>query len=307
MTPVHKGDNRELVESYKSISLLPISAKCLERIVHKVIYTHVSPYLSKWQHGFIEGRSCETQLVLTHHQWALALDEGRQVDVVFLHFSKAFDRDSHPILLRRLFSFGISGSLLQWCESYLSHRQQRVVLDGVSSSWSEVSSGVPQGSLLGPLFFVLFISDLPEAVLPGNAIALYADYCKSSRIIDSASDQNLFQEDLNNLHQWSSRNFKVFNVKKCKIMRITMKKQPFTSSFFLDNLVLEEVSEFRDLGITTDRHLRWNLHIDKVVPIANRMLGLRLYCTLVRSNLENCSLIWLKSWRKYRGGQLNLS
>lgn len=150
-----------------------------------------------------------------------------------------------------------------------------------------------------------FISDLPEAVLPGNAIALYVDDCKSSRIIDSASDQNLFQEDLNNLHQWSSRNFKVFNVKKSKIMRITMKKQPFTSSFFLDNLVLEEVSEFRDLGITTDRHLRWNLHIDKVVPIANRMLG--LYCTLVRSNLENCSLIWLKSWRKYRGGQLNLS
>ena len=115
---------------------------------------------------------------------------------------------------------------------------------------------------------------LPEVVLPGNTIALYADDCKSSRIIDSASDQNLFQEDLDNFHQWSSRNFMDFNVKKCKIMRITKKKQPFTKFWFLDNSVLEEVSEFRDLGVTTYRQLNWNLHIGKVGAKANRMLGL---------------------------------
>ena len=162
----------------------------------------------------------------------MALDEGCQVDVAFLDFSKAFDRVSHPILSWKLCSFGLSVSLLQWCESYLNHWQQKVVLDGASSSWSEVSSGVPHGSLLGPLFFVIFISDLPEAVLPGNTIAVYADDCKSSRIIDSVSDQTLFQEDLNNLHQWSSCNFMDFNVNKCKIMRITKKKHRFTSNFF---------------------------------------------------------------------------
>ena len=107
-----------------------------------------------------------------------------------------------------------------------------------------------------------------------NTIALYADDCKSFRIIDSASDQNMFQEDLDNLHQWSLRNFMDFNVKKCKIMRITKKKQSFISNFLLHNSLLEEVSEFRDLGITTDQHLCWNLHIDKVVAKANRMLGL---------------------------------
>ena len=154
ITPIHKGASWELVTNYRSISLLPISAKCLESIVHCAIYDHVSPFLTEWQHGFIKGRSCETQLILTHHQWATALDKGRQVDVVFLDFSKAFDKVNHAVLLQMLCNFGITGSLLQWCESYLSNRRQKVVLDGISSSWSDASSGVPQGSLLGPLFFI---------------------------------------------------------------------------------------------------------------------------------------------------------
>ena len=139
---------------------------------------------------------------------------------------------NHAVLLQKLCNFGITGSLLQWCESYLSNRRQRVVLDGISSSWSDVSSGVPHGSLLGPLFFVIFISDLPEVVLPGSTIALYADDCKCSRIIDTAGDLELFQQDLDSLHQWSVRNFMNFNVKKCKIMKITRKIQSLTSSFF---------------------------------------------------------------------------
>ena len=106
------------------------------------------------------------------------------------------------------------------------------MLDGISSSWSDVSSGVPQGSLFGPLFFVIFISDLPKIVLPGSTIALYADDCKCSRIIDTAGDLELFQQDLDSLHQWSVRNFMNFNVKKCKIMKITKKIQLLTSSFF---------------------------------------------------------------------------
>ena len=165
---------------------------------------------------------------------------------------------------------GITGSLLQWCESYLSNRRQRVVLDGISSSWSDVSSGVPQGSLLGPLFFVIFISDLPKVVRPGSTIALYADDCKCSRIIDTVGDLELFQQDLDSLHQWSVPNFMHFNVKKCKTMTITTKIQPLTSSFFLENSELEEVKEFKDLGIITNHHLSWNPHIDYVVYKANR-------------------------------------
>lgn len=171
---------------------MPIPAKCLERIVHSAIYDHISPFSTDWQHGFVKGRSCETQPILTHHEWATALDKGRQVDVVFLDFSKTFDEVNHSVLLKKLCNFGITGSLLLWCESYLTNHQQRVVLDGISSSWFDVSSGVSQGSLLGPLFSVLFISDLPKVVLHGSTIALYADDCNCSRIIDMAGDLELF-------------------------------------------------------------------------------------------------------------------
>ena len=169
---------------------------------------------------------------------------------------------NHAVLLQKLCSFGITGSLLQWCESYLSNRRQRVVLDGISSSWSDVSSGVPQGSSLGPLFFVIFITDLPEVVFPGSTIALYADDCKCSTITDTAGDLELFQQDLDSLHQWSVQNFMNFKVQKCKIMTITKKIQPLTSSFFLENSELEEVKEFKDLRIITNHHLSWKPHID---------------------------------------------
>lgn len=143
--------------------------------MYSAIYSHVAAYLSDCQHGFVKGRSTATQLILTHHKWAKALDEGHQVDVVFLDFSKAFDRVPHQALLHKLCNFGISGELLNWCQDYLSNRRQRVVIDGYSSSLTEITSGVPQGSILGPLFFVLFINDLPDVVSSASTIALYAD------------------------------------------------------------------------------------------------------------------------------------
>ena len=114
ITPVHKGDKKELVENYRSISLLPIPAKCLERIVYDAICDHIFPYLTEWQHGFIKGRSCVTQMILTHHHWAKALDDRCQVDVAFLDFSKAFDSVSLSLVKKviRLWGFWISSSMV---------------------------------------------------------------------------------------------------------------------------------------------------------------------------------------------------
>ena len=117
--PVHRANDRDPVDYYRSISLLSIPRKCQERMVYSAIYPHVSAYLSDWQHGFVKGRSTATQLMLTHHKWAKALDEGHQVDVVFLDFSKAFDCVPHQALLHKLCNFGISGELLNWCQDYL--------------------------------------------------------------------------------------------------------------------------------------------------------------------------------------------
>ena len=133
------------------------------------------------------------------------LDEGRQVDVAFLDFFKAFDRVPHNVFLHKLCYLGISGNLLNWCKDYLSNRTQRVVIDGYSSSLSEITSGVPQGSILGPLFSVIFINDLPDVVCSNNTIALYADDSKMFRVIDCDEDLIYFQEDHDKLHQWITR------------------------------------------------------------------------------------------------------
>ena len=152
--------------------------------------------------------------------------------------------------------------------------EQRVVIEGLSSSLTVIPSGVPQGSLLGPLFFLIFISDLPDVVMAGNTIALYADDCKTSRVINCPSDHQVFQSDLDNLYSWNQQNLMEFNVKKCKLMRITKKKMPFHADLRLNNNTLEEISEFRDLGLVTTSNLSWNAHVDKLSSKANKILGL---------------------------------
>jgi len=151
----------------------------------------------------VRGHSCTTQLVLLHHQWSKALDDGRQVDIVFLDFAKAFERVAHDVLLQKLSNFGISGALLNWCQDYFTNREQRLVIDRVNSSWCSIPSGVPHGSILGPLPFVIFINDLPEVVTPWNTVSLYTDDCKTSRVINCPVDHSLFQSDIDNIYRWS--------------------------------------------------------------------------------------------------------
>ena len=247
--------------------------------------THTYRNLTNWQHGFARGHSCTTQLVLSHHQWSKALDEGRQVDIIFLDFTKAFDRVAHHVLLQKLCNFGISGALLNWCQNYLTNREQRVVIDRVNSSWCSIPSGIPQGSILGPLFFVIFINDLPEVVTPGNTVSLYADDCKTSRVINCPVHHSLFQSDIDNIYRWSLQNRMEFYVKKCKLMRICKKRSPLLSDLHLNNSTLESTSDFCDPGLVTNCNLSWNNHIDDIPrPIGS--------WDLVRYQLEFCSVVW---------------
>ena len=211
---LHKKNARELSENYRPISLTSISSKILEHIGYSSISRFLSDnnILSLRQHGFRSGYSCETQLVLAVDDWARSIDRGLCTDVAIFDFSKAFDSVPHQRLLVKLQSYGIRGNILAWISSFLANREQRVVVNGSQLSWLPVTSGVPQGTVLGPLLFLLYINDITADMK--SDIRLFADDCIPYRTISSGHDQTILQEDINTLHSWTKTWQMQFNSKK---------------------------------------------------------------------------------------------
>ena len=187
IVPIFKSGSKENVENYRGISLLSIVSNVLERCVHNHMFAAIKPSLYKLQDGFVGGRSCVTSLLRTTHNFAKALDDRQQIDVLYLDYSKAFDSVSHRRLIGKLHSSGIRGSLLKWLKSYVSGRRHKTVIDGEASSWLPVKSGVPQGSILGPLLFVTYVNDLAGVVDDNSIVQLYADDTKCYRLIYAGS------------------------------------------------------------------------------------------------------------------------
>jgi hypothetical protein len=310
--PIHKKNCVEPVTNYRPISLLSIVSKVLERCVFNNIYPFVHALINNVQHGFLRNRSCVTQLLGVLHDIGKNLDQNKQVDMLYLDFSKAFDSVDHDILLYKLQKHGINGVLLRWFESYLNDRWQRVVIEGAASTWSPVTSGVPQGSILGPLLFIIFINDLPDNVSYSTNSALYADDSKLYREVTSISDCQSLQDDLTELEKWSIDSRMKFNTEKCKVLTVTRKHTPLEFSYQLYGNKLLVCKEEKDLGILVSRDLKWGAHILNMVAKANRMLGLlkrtclsitnirvrrSLFLTLVKSQLAYGSEVWCPSSR----------
>lgn len=270
VTPVFKKDCKKYVTNYRPISLLPIISKVLEKCVLKQILPHFCDLLLELQFGFLKGRSCVSQLLTVLHEIGAVLDRGIETDVLYLDFSKAFDSISHVKLLLKLERFGVTGSMLDWFRNYLSNRKQRVVVEGVKSRWVPVISGVPQGSILRPFLFVLFVNDLPDVSSVGTKTVLFADDTKCYRPQRSQNDHLILQQDLKGLETWANIWDLDFNLKKCEVLRLTRKRDPPPRSYKLASNTLNETNQQRDLGIIVSKDLLWHNHVVFIVAKSNK-------------------------------------
>ena len=309
VVPIFKKGSKTEVKNYRPISLTCLVMKVFERIVKEKLLSLTNDLLDPRQHGFLEHKSCTTNMVLFCDSLALSLNENIINHVIYFDFAKAFDSVNHDLLLHKLKShYNIDGILLKFLTNYLKGRTQRVVLGSESSSTMAVNSGVPQGSILGPLLFVLFINDLPSEVSEGTDIILYADDTKMWRKIRSPLDCSILQRDINSLNEWANRNKMKFHPSKCKVLSISSRTHDNLSVVYsLGGTVLEFVNTEKDLGVDITPKLSWTVQCDRIYTKACQQLGIvrrnghivtdvrsrrALYLSLVRSQFENCSIVW---------------
>jgi hypothetical protein len=234
VTPIYKKGKRSIATNYRPVSLTCILCKTFEHIMVSNIMKHLdtNSILVDYQHGFRHHRSCESQLLITSSDIARALNNRKQVDMAVLDFEKAFDKVPHDRLLLKLDHYGIRGKSLDWIRAFLTGRTQAVVVDGARSNFSPVTSGVPQGSVLGPVLFLLYINDIGHNTT--SIVRLFADDCLIYRVIENDNDIGEVQQDLNRLTIWADTWQMSFNVKKCVTIRITnARKHVFLGDYYM--------------------------------------------------------------------------
>ena len=275
IVPVFKKGSKSKVENYRPISLTSITSKLLEHIVHSSVMDHLDDhgYLNCFQHGFRQNRSCESQLITTVRDFANCLNEQGQIDAILLDFSKAFDKVDHRKLLSKLSEAGIDDSLHQWTESFLSNREQSVLVDGVMSSPAAVTSGVPQGTVLGPLLFLIYINDISDSLTPGTVIRLFADDSLLYRTIKTREDHEILQKDLDALQAWETENKMEFHPGKCQVLRVTNKINPSDAVYSIHDTDLTIVKSAKYLGVIIDSKLNWSEQISAVCGKASGTLA----------------------------------
>ena len=251
------------------------------------------------------GRSCVTNLLEYLEELTKLVDRGASVDVVYLDFAKAFDKVPISRLLEKCRGLGIEGNILGWIKSWLSGRKQRVVVNGQASSWGQVLSGVPQGSVLGPTLFLIYINDIDNAVdVTGSVLKKFADDTKWAMVVETEQDRQLFQRGLDNLVQWSIEWQMLFNVDKCHVIHMGRKNHEF--SYNMGGRPLEAVNFEKDVGVMIDSSLKPSLQCSKAAKKGQVVLGqlaravtyrdkvtfFNLYKTYVRPHLEYAVQAW---------------
>ena len=279
VTPIFKKGDKKCPENYRPISLTSVVCKVLESLIRDKIEAHLRScnMLSNKQYGFLKGRSTILQLLKVFDNISEIIDSGVPVDIIYTDFKKAFDSVPHNRLLVKLKSFGLPEGLLEWINQFLMGRQQRVKIEGVASTWCNVGSGVPQGSVLGPLLFVLFINDIVDGI--SCNVFLYADDMKIFTGIISEENSRQLQNDINTIVKWTTKWQLELNAAKCKSLTIYGKHNQNNQRVYYiidDNGAIPLVTSNgeKDLGILVDQNLSFELHILDKIKKANRILGL---------------------------------
>ena len=307
VTPIFKKGSKSMPGNYRPVSLTCVLCKVMESILRDAIVHHLEKYnlLRQSQHGFMTGKSTLSNLLEYLEELTKLVDQGHSVDIVYLDFAKAFDKVPHIRLVKKCEGLGIQGRILRWIQCWLTDRKQRVVLNGECSSWRQVVSGVPQGSVLGPTLFLIFINDIDCAIETANAIIKkFADDTKCFMTVENEADKQRFQSMLDDLHGWSRDWQMLFNMEKCHVLHTGRNNNKFTYEW--GNGMLAEAEEEKDVGVIISDTLKPSLHCAKAARKANAVLGqmsrsisyrdrytfLRLYKIYVKPHLQYCSSAW---------------
>lgn len=299
VVPLFKSGLRSVISNYREICILSAIPKIFEKLVHSLINPN--------QHGFERGRSTCSNLVVYVNHLLECVDGGDQIDAIYTDMAKAFDRVDHRLLVHKLELAGIDGSLLLWISSYLQNRSMTVNIESCSSHQIFATSGVPQGSHMGPLLFSIFINDLGD-LLGDTGFLMYADDLKLYRKVKTTADNELLQCDLNIVVKWCESNGMALNVSKCEV--ISFKRQSanmLMNDYSINGAILRRVEVVKDLGILIDSKLSFKQHIDSIVSRGKSTLYLMkmfakdfecphvtktLYTALVRPLVEYCAVVW---------------
>ncbi len=314
VTPIYKKGKRSDPLNYRPISLTSVPCKIMEKLVKEVILEHFisNNLFTAAQHGFMRKKSCVTNLLEALDFLTDTLDANLLAIIVLFDFSKAFDVVPHLMLLWKLRAYGISGKLHAWIAAFLANRSQRVIMGDSKSDWKPVTSGVPQGSVLGPLLFLVYINDMPDVVQ--QLVKLFADDTKLLTRIENDTDFQLVQRDIDALVGWADKWHMSFNRSKCKVLRISKKSSPtdlhlpFTMTNLHQNEIhhLEESRSERDLGVQITHNLKWDEQVRIATAKANKALGTltrtfkcwdlrmvkQLFSIYVRPHLEYAASVW---------------